>query len=145
MYLMYSEELSKILLCCQKVFSSNFHNKFSFEIYTFDKTNAQMYTIKKKTSKKVISLERQNMLEDKKKAHLDFAKEIKAEYVASVNAAQKLTEKTEVLTFTLQRAFELPIIESENIYYRALWFHNLFIHDEVRNKDYMYVWNETIA
>lgn len=55
-------------------------------------------------------------------------------------------EHTELLTFDLQRALEMPRLSTSIAYYkRKLWLYNLCIYDEKRRIGYMYAWPETIA
>lgn len=55
-------------------------------------------------------------------------------------------EATEVFTFDLERALEMPRLSTSVTYYkRQLWFYNLCIYDEKYRKGYMYVWPESMA
>lgn len=78
--------------------------------------------------------------------HLDIVKKNKQEFDECIDEARNILNKTEVFTFDLQRALEVPsIATSEAFYSRLLWVYNLCIFDEIRKKAHMYIWNESIA
>lgn len=63
----------------------------------------------------------------------------KDDFRESVKHACEPENKTEVYTFDLQRALEMPVLQTSQVYYmRQLWLHNLCIYDEVRQTAYMY-------
>lgn len=85
-------------------------------------------------------------VEEQKLAHLNLVQKTKDEFKETINYASDPANKTVVLTFDLQRALEVPVIQtSEAFYLRQLWCYNLGIYDEVTKTGYMYVWNESIA
>lgn len=85
-------------------------------------------------------------IEEQKIAHLNLVQKIKEEFKETIEYASDRNNKTVVLTFDLQRALEVPVIQtSEAFYLRQLWCYNLGIYDEVTKTGYMYVWNESIA
>lgn len=91
------------------------------------------------------SIQRKNM-EAQKKEHLELVQKTKNEFNAAVEYATKSENKTEVYTFDLQRALEMPVLQTSEVYYmRQLWLYNLGVYDEVRKIAYMYVWTEKDA
>lgn len=93
-----------------------------------------------------LSFDERERLLVKKNDHLATVRLVKKEFEESIKLARMSDAATEVLTFDLQRALELPSIKTNEAYYkRQLWVYNLCIYDEVRRKGYMYVWNESIA
>lgn len=87
-----------------------------------------------------------NTFEQQKNEHLELVQKLKNEFRETVEIASKPENKTEVYTFDLQRALEMPVVQTSEVYYmRQLWLYNLGIYDEVRKIGYMYVWNEAIA
>lgn len=91
------------------------------------------------------SLQRMN-IEQKKSEHLQLVEKTKNEFHQTVEYASNPENKTEVYTFDLQRALEMPVLQTSEVYYmRQLWLYNLGIYDEVRKTAYMYVWNESTA
>lgn len=61
----------------------------------------------------------------------------------------ELCEKTEVLTFELQHAIELPYLNTDQngdlFFKKRRWSYRVCIFDEIRRMGYFYVWNESIA
>lgn len=87
-----------------------------------------------------------HILEKEKEDHLAIVAKYKDIFVDTIENAIKDNEHTEVLTFDLQRALEMPRLSTSiSFYKRKLWFYNLCIYDEIRRIGYMYVWPETIA
>lgn len=85
-------------------------------------------------------------LEGEKQMHLNLVEQISKDLEKEIKMARDPENKTEIFVFDLQRALEMPIIQTGEAYYkRQLWFYNLCVYDEVRKIGYMYVWNETIA
>lgn len=79
-------------------------------------------------------------------AHLDIVRGIKNELITLVEAAQTPTGKTEIFTYKLQRAIDLPYISDDDVFFKQqLWCSILTVYDQVRDITYFYVWNETIA
>lgn len=99
----------------------------------------------------VIQSERTNSVKKrrfvgKKEDHLKIVMNTKKKFHECVDNAREDSTNTEVLTFDLQRALEIPSITTSEAYYRRkLYVYNLCIYDEVRRKAYMYTWNESIA
>lgn len=84
--------------------------------------------------------------EQKKDEHLQLVQKTKNEFHETVEYASNPENKTEVYTFDLQRALEMPVLKTSEVYYmRQLWLYNLGIYDEVRKTAYMYVWHEGTA
>lgn len=91
------------------------------------------------------SIQRTN-LQEQKHEHLQLVQRIKNQFDQTVEYASNPDNKTVVFTFDLQRALEMPVLQTSEVYYmRQLWLYNLCIYDEVRKIAYMYVWNESIA
>lgn len=85
-------------------------------------------------------------IEQEKNEHLQLVQKTKNEFHETVKHASNPENKTEVYTFDLQRALEMPVLQTSEVYYmRQLWLYNLGIYDEIRKTAYMYVWNESIA
>lgn len=85
-------------------------------------------------------------IEQKRSEHLDIVQKIKKDFYETVKFACNPENKTEIFTFDLQRALELPCLQTSVAFYkRKLWVYNLCIFDEKRKVAHMYVWNETIA
>lgn len=96
-------------------------------------------------SQKHTSIQRNNF-EQQRKEHLELVQELKDEFRETVELARNPENKTEVYTFDLQRALEMPVIQTSEVYYmRQLWLYNLGVYDEVRKVGYMYVWTEAVA
>lgn len=85
-------------------------------------------------------------LEVEKQEHLHLVEKISKQMEGNMKHGRDPQNKTEILIFDLQRALEMPVIQTGEAYYkRQLWFYNLCIYDAVRRIGYMYVWNESIA
>lgn len=76
-------------------------------------------------------------------------KKVQNDLFETVKLAKKISEKTEVFTFELHHALELPYLNTDvtgHLFYKnQLWCYFVCIYDEVRQKGHFYVWNETIA
>lgn len=82
-----------------------------------------------------------------KENHLHIVEKTKNDRKDRISQARTFLEnKEEVLVFDLQRALEIPSISTSEAYYkRQMWCYNLCIYDEVREKAYMYVWDESVG
>lgn len=90
--------------------------------------------------------EKTDVLIEKKRNHLATAEIVHNELKECIRFCRDFDKKTVVLTFDLQRALEMPSIETSIAYYkRQLWLYNLCIYDEIKKQGFMYVWDETIA
>lgn len=79
-----------------------------------------------------------------KNEHEVMVEESQKRFFQCINTAKK--RHTAVLSFELQGALEMPFVSAEESYnWHQLWFSNFCVSDEVRNKVYMYVWDESIA
>lgn len=88
----------------------------------------------------------QENVEQERKVHLDLVQLIFEEFAETVKLASDPENHTEIFTFDLQRALQLPCIEtSEAFYKRQLWCYNLAVYDEVRRIGYMFFWCENVA
>ncbi|XP_031634305.1 uncharacterized protein LOC116347732 [Contarinia nasturtii] len=122
-----------------KIFKENFNLCFVRRVKECDLCT-------KPGTHKQLSDESKKELHRKKKSHMKTVEKLKECFVDSVNKASENESGIEVFTFALQRAQEIPISpRTEVLSYRPLWCFNVCIFDEVRNKGYMYVWNESIA
>lgn len=78
--------------------------------------------------------------------HIEIVRSIKNELIGLVEKAQMPAEKTEIFTFKLQNAIDLPHISDDDIYFKQqLWCNILTVYDEVRDITHFYSWNETDA
>lgn len=74
--------------------------------------------------------------------HESHVKSVKNELLQCVMDSNE----TEVFTFELQRPLEIPCLSVEESYdWRQLWLSNVCIYDEVHQKAYMCVWDETVS
>lgn len=79
-------------------------------------------------------------------AHVDIVRGIKNELTSLVEEARMPSGKTEIFTFKLQCAIDLPHISDDDVFFKQqLWSSILTVYDEARDITYFYVWNETIA
>lgn len=76
-----------------------------------DKINAKLKSEK-------LSLERKTKLDQKKAKHLKVVEKIKKEFCEIVQLARNPDSKTLVLIFDLQRALEVPCIQTSEAYYK---------------------------
>lgn len=77
--------------------------------------------------------------------HVDIVKSVKNDLVSSVETG-RLSNDTEIFTFKLQHAIDLPHISSNDAYFkRQLWCNVFTVYDQKTDTTYFYVWNETIA
>lgn len=80
------------------------------------------------------------------KEHIDIVRKVKQDLISSVEAAQKSNENTEIFTFKLHRAIDLPHISDNDIFFkRQLWCNIFTVYDQKTNETYFYVWDETVA
>lgn len=128
----------------QKVFRGNFnlkflklHTKFCNRCATFDSN------LKKRV---ISSAHRKKICEDKQK-HIDFVRNINREFENIIDKARDLTENIEILTFSMGRCFDLPLLDSEVSISnkRRIWLHCMCIFDEVRQKGHYYIWLDSVA
>lgn len=84
--------------------------------------------------------------EIQKRAHLELVEKTKNDFKESLEYASNPENKAVMFTFDLQKALEMPVIQTSEVYYkRQLWLYNCGIYDEVKKTCYMYNWNESIA
>lgn len=120
-------------------FNLGFHPKKVDTCRTCDKLEAQL------TADNAINRNKEFSLKQKQ-YHLRLVDNTNDKFQNTIKCARDDSKNTEVLTFDLQRALELPSIStSEAFYRRQLWCYNLCVFDERRKKAYMYFWNESIA
>lgn len=120
-------------------FNLGFHPKKVDTCRTCDKLEALIQSVGSNTKYK-------DQLSKQKHQHLQLVKRTKENYNDTINDAKNSTANTEVLTFDLQRALEIPSIStSEAFYRRQLWCYNLCIYDLKRERGYMFFWNESVA
>lgn len=95
---------------------------------------------------KCVNAREHHILEKEREDHLAIVAKYKDLFAGAIENASKETEHTEVFTFDLERALEMPRLSTSIAYYkRKLWLYNLCIYDEIRRIGYMYVWPETMA
>lgn len=127
------------------MFSHIFNTKFNLRFHrrkidTCKKCDKLDNLIKSKTGND------QLVLQSEKQEHLEMVRKYKIQFSETVKDAKMANSKTEVRTFDLQRALEIPYISTSKAYYkRQLWVYNLCVYDEVRGRAYMYVWPESTA
>lgn len=129
----------------EHIFRKHFRNDFDFKFVKLSKQACKTCSVYGKSKQhSVRSVELNHQIEMKQKQHVDAAKEIKNNFIETVNFAKESVNRTEVFTFKMRRPFELPYLQEDDVYFKKLlWFHSFCIYDEVRNKPYIYVWNET--
>lgn len=104
-----------------------------------DKFIAEIQCERTNTIRKEIAIQQ-------KKDHLLTVERTKSLFLDSVKFCREIDDDTEIFTFDLQRALELPSIStSEAFYRRQLWCYNLGIVDQKRNRAFMYIWDESVA
>lgn len=78
--------------------------------------------------------------------HIKIVKSVKDDLISSVENANMPEEKTEVLTFKLHRAIDLPLVSSNDAFFkRQLWCSIFTIYDHKADMTYFYVWDESVA
>lgn len=88
---------------------------------------------------------RELLLAEKQKHHIMVEKG-RSEFKDALAEAKDPNKQIEIRTFDLQRALELPCLNTSVTYYkRQLWQYNLCVFDEVRQIGYMYTWPESVA
>lgn len=89
----------------------------------------------------------ENERELESSAHVDIVRGIKNDLISLVEDVRRMpAEKTEIFTFKLHCAIDLPHISDDDVFFKQqLWCCILTVYDEVRDITYFYVWNETIA
>lgn len=93
-----------------------------------------------------INSEKREHATEIKRLHLRCVENTKKNFQNTIDNARNESENTEIFTFDLQRALEVPSIStSEAFYRRQLWCYNLCIYDEKHERAYMYFWHEAIA
>lgn len=120
-------------------FNLGFHPKKVDTCRTCDRLVAQIKS-------EQTNYEKYQELSQLKDDHLELVKITKQFFFETIEFARSDDSNTEVFTFDLQRALELPsMTTSEAFYKRKLWCYNLCIFDEKRGEGHMYFWNESIA
>lgn len=116
-------------------FNLSFHRPQTDTCKTCDLLKVQLIAAKQYEEKESIL--------EKKRLHLEMVDKTNQRFVE----LRSLSEfKTEVFTFDLQRALELPRLSTSDAYYnRQLAYYNLCIYDEKRKIGHMYVWCETTS
>lgn len=77
--------------------------------------------------------------------HIDIVKCVKNDLISSVETA-RLSNDTEIFTFKLQHAIDLPHISGDDAFFkRQLWCNVFTVYDQKTDISYFYVWDETVA
>lgn len=96
------------------------------------------------TKRKILSKPMRENIQIIQNDHFLAVREFKNEFLKCIDTA--LSCENEVITFELQHPFEMPFISIDNSYeWHQLWCSNLCVYDEIRNKPFMYFWDESIA
>lgn len=104
-----------------------------------DMLNASIKSAKKGSAQQIEA-------EMQKRAHLELVEKTKNDFDATLKYASNPENKTVMFTFDLQKALEMPVIQTSEVYYmRQLWLYNCGVYDEVNKTCYMYNWNESTA
>lgn len=149
MYQLYSESCvyknRKIL--SETIFRRVLKNQFNISVVSPATTKCAICETKSSNQGKlVLSSKMLEQRDSMKNTHLETAAQVKADLKNSVEFSLSSTEKSEVFTFELQKAFDLPYLKDADVFFKKqLWLHIFSIHDEVRNATHNYIWDETIA
>lgn len=111
--------------------------------------NSQLKVFRKSQQKCKICKD-ENDLNDEENSepngHVKIVKSVKDDLISSVEKAHSPEEKTEILTFKLHHAIDLPHISSDDIFFkRQLWCSILTIYDQKSDMTHFYVWDESVA
>lgn len=128
-------------------FTKIFKQEFKLIFFKTKKPFCQMC---KKTrlhlNRLVISDQAKAAVLESQEQHLHIMTQTIQRYRKTVETAQHILSKIEVLTFGLGMPFDLPYIKSsDDLQKHKLWLHQFCVFDEVRRKYTVYVWPENIA
>lgn len=125
----------------RRIFARDFNLRFK----TRTKMCKTCERIGDQASSLVLSKEMQKTLKNKKIKHINEVRRVKNDFVHCINEATDGLNQEQILSFGLDK-FEVPFVADINILkLRPLWCYNLCIYDEVRKKNFMFVWDESIA
>lgn len=126
----------------QKIWKNNFSYLKPFKSWKTVCRSCKKIKAQKKP--KILSVQQLEKFQKEEKDHLAAVKEQKNKLTHHIATSEK--NDTEVLTFELQRPFEIPCLTVDETYdWKQLWLFNLCVFDQLRGKAYMYVWDESIA
>lgn len=95
----------------------------------------------------VLSQERKQDLSKMKTNHLKNAEIARDKFLNTIERSLDIENFSEVYTFSMQRSLEVPSLNcTDDVYFkRQLWVFNFCLYDEIRQKAYIYTWDETVA
>lgn len=132
-------------ILCKSIFFKVLKDRFNY-LKPFKSTSVCRVCLKLKALKKrkILSAEQHEKIQKEMVKHDSEVKNVKSELLQCIKDSE--INNTEVLTIELQQPLEIPCLSVEESYdWRQLWFSNVCIYNELRQKAYMYVWDETIA
>lgn len=119
-----------------KVFHKNFNLKF------LNKTKKKCHRCLDHVTNVDSEIEK-TQTQEAKQIHIDIVKQIKNDFVETIETVSK---DTRVYTFQLCTPQELPFLtQDESAFHRPLWFFILLIFDGIERETFAYVWNESIG
>lgn len=152
MYQLYQEScvIADRKMLSESIFRKIFKNDFMLSFVNFSKPKCKVCNAKKKQPGRFVqSTLAFEQKEQQAKEHDDLLRKVQNDLFKTVDIAMELCEKTEVLTFELQHAIELPYLNTDHngdlFFKKRLWCYCVCIFDEIRRMGYFYVWNESIA
>lgn len=133
--------LSKMMF--RKIFKKEFNLQFLRITNEKCKKCSENQRKKKPLVLSDITIQQNQQIENE---HLSLVRCIRDDFVKCVEDAKETGKTTEVFTFGLNRATELPYLKTTDAFQkRPLWFYTFCIFDEIRETAHIYTWDESIA
>lgn len=149
LYGMYRTECTNNVrtILSETYFRKVFKKFFSLAFLKYSKSACSLCCNSKKLLKsQVIDVHFREQLQKKMDEHVAILEKTKSDLLSTVQNATDILQHTEVFTFALQRALDLPSMSSnEALCKRSMWYFNLTVFDEIRKRGYMYTWPESVA